>query len=134
MKFKKNIKFKRNAFNPKKLKVWAIKIKKLDGYKCVACGYGRVLHSHHILPKSKHKEYAYEIWNGITLCKICHLSDNGVHGSKGARNKTVSILRDLMNKDKKDVLAFKDSEQGLNIKKKLRPVKRLKSKKRSFYK
>lgn len=134
MKIKKNIKFRRNTFNLKKLKAWAVRVKKNDSYRCVACGYKRVLHSHHILPKSKYKEYAYESWNGITLCKICHLSENGVHGNKGARNQTVSILRKLMTESKKEVLEFKDNKKGLNIKKKLRPVKRLKSRKRKFYK
>lgn len=127
---KKNIKFSRNQFNVDKLKKWAKSVKKRDNYKCRACGYRRVLHSHHILPKGKNKEYAYFLWNGITLCKICHLSTSGVHGSGEARNKMVVDLRDLASSDKADVKNF-DLTKFKYPKKKLVKYKRYT---RKFYK
>lgn len=93
---KKLRKFKRNIFDKDKLSKWARSVKKRDGFKCRACGYKGYLHSHHILPKSKFFMYAYSIWNGITLCKKCHLGENGVHGKNNSQNKVVSDLRKLM--------------------------------------
>tara|TARA_R110001599_G_scaffold339965_1_gene559913 strand:- start:276 stop:662 length:387 start_codon:yes stop_codon:yes gene_type:complete len=127
---KKNIKFSRNQFNVDKLKKWAKSVKKRDGYRCRACGYRKVLHSHHILPKGKNKEYAYYLWNGITLCKICHLSTSGVHGSGEARNKMVEDLRKLSSSEKTDVKSF-DSTNSEYQKKKPTKYKRYT---RRFYK
>ena len=95
----KRVKYKRNIFNVEKLKSWAVSVKKLDSFSCIACGYSRKLHSHHILPKSKYRQYAYNVNNGVTLCILCHIGSNGVHGSGKARNSTVKILRNLMKCD-----------------------------------
>lgn len=47
-----------------------------DNYKCKLCGrYGRNVnadHVHHIYPVEFYPEYAYENWNLISLCKVCH--------------------------------------------------------------
>ena len=87
---------KRNIFNKKKLSTWAALVKKRDGFSCKACGYTGYLHSHHILPKSKFPKYAYSVWNGITLCKLCHLGRSGVHKKSKARNDTVKRLRGFL--------------------------------------
>jgi len=109
----KKPRFKRNVFNVKKLKTWARNVKRRDGFKCLACGYKGYLHSHHILPKSKFKKFCYNIWNGVTLCKICHMSSNGVHGTGKARNKIVSSLRRLLIKgDKSSVIKFIENLTG----------------------
>jgi len=92
----KKPRFKRNIFCKDKLSSWARKVKIRDGFKCVGCGYGKYVHSHHILPKGKNPKYAYSIWNGVTLCKRCHLGKSGVHGSGKPRNKIVTELRKLM--------------------------------------
>lgn len=106
----KKPRFKRNVFNVKKLKSWARNVKRRDGFKCLACGYKGYLHSHHILPKSKFKKFCYDVWNGITLCKLCHMSSNGVHGTGKPRNETVSNLRKLLRSGNKvSVAKFIDS-------------------------
>ena len=83
----------KKIFSKKKLSSWARKVKIRDSFQCKACGYKGYLHSHHILPKSKFPKYKYNIGNGITLCYLCHLGENGVHGSKKPRNLIVKKLR-----------------------------------------
>lgn len=126
----KRVKFKRNIFNEKKLKMWARRIKIRDNFKCVACGYKGALHSHHILKKSKYRQYVYDLNNGVTLCVICHMSSNGVHGSDKPRNTIVSQLRLLMKEGNyKKVCEF--TLKYKNTKKKIRKV-RLSKKKRKY--
>ena len=87
---------RKKIFNKDKLSNWARKVKIRDKFQCKACGYKGYLHSHHILPKSKFPKYCYDIKNGITLCYLCHLGKNGVHGSRKPRNKIVAKLRLLL--------------------------------------
>lgn len=128
----KKIKFSRNQFNVDKLKKWARSIKKKDGYRCVACGYRKVLHSHHIMPKSKYPKNAYKIWNGVTLCKLCHLGPQGVHGQGKPRNQMVKRLRDLLKGDDADAVKIFDVKERGNRKKKKPYVNKVK--RRRFYK
>lgn len=129
----KKIKFSRNQFNQDKLKKWAKSVKKKNNFQCVACGYRKVLHSHHILPKGKHPRLAYKVWNGVTLCKLCHLGANGVHGSGAPRNETVKILRDCLSSESTEAiknLDFKTSSKKTY--KKYKPLRKMN--KRKFYK
>lgn len=112
----KKPRFKRNVFDVKKLKFWAKQVKRRDKFKCFACGYKGYLHSHHILPKSKFRKYCYDVWNGITLCKSCHVGPNGVHGSKKGRNNIVLRLRELMNKGSKNQVIEFLKQKRINIK------------------
>ena len=121
-------KFKRNIFDKDKLTAWAKAVKKKDGYQCVACGYTGYLHSHHILPKSKYPKYAYCIWNGVTLCKICHLGSSGVHKKRPPRNLVVKQLRKLLTAtDKETVKSFQSSlKPAKKVSKVYKPYKRFK--------
>ena len=57
---------------------WRISVFKRDGWKCLRCGAhngnGRavVLNADHIMPLAKFPQFAYERWNGRTLCLGCH--------------------------------------------------------------
>jgi len=97
---------RKKVYNLDKLSEWAKKVKARDKFKCIACGYTGYLHSHHILPKSKHPKYMYSVMNGVTLCYLCHMSNNGVHGNGSARNITVAKLRQLVNSDFSKVKLF----------------------------
>ncbi len=129
----KNIKFSRNQFNQDKLKKWAKSVKKKDSFQCVGCGYRKVLHSHHIMPKGRHPKFAYKIWNGITLCKLCHLGENGVHGKGTPRNEVVKILRSCLMEENVQTIKNLDFNHQVNKSyKKYKPLRKMK--KRKFYK
>ncbi len=59
----------------KKYEEWRKKVYKRDNFTCGVCKYdkGGTLNAHHILPKKTYPEYKYELWNGITVCKDCHI-------------------------------------------------------------
>lgn len=60
-----------------KFKEWREAIFKRDNYTCKKCGARQVeLHPHHIKHLAKYPELAYDVWNGITLCKECHLKEH----------------------------------------------------------
>jgi hypothetical protein len=58
------------------LKVWADLVKSRDGWKCQHCGSPRRLNAHHVEMKSKRPDLIFEISNGITLCKPCHMKEH----------------------------------------------------------
>lgn len=53
---------------------WARQVKERDNYICQICGIkGGKLHSNHIKKFSDYSELRFEVNNGITLCKSCHV-------------------------------------------------------------
>lgn len=72
-------------------KAWREKIFERDEYTCQCCGddKGGNLNAHHIVPHSKDKSIAWEMDNGITLCKSCHIS---FHMQYGYTNCTATDL------------------------------------------
>ena len=67
------------SFSSTSLKKWRDAVLFRDKYMCVMCGDDDHLESHHCKPKSQYPEEAYNVNNGITLCKRCHIIV--VHGS-----------------------------------------------------
>jgi 5-methylcytosine-specific restriction endonuclease McrA len=55
-------------------------------FKCVLCGSGRQLHTHHIDPVAHNLARAYDMSNLTSLCKECH-------GSLHQRNLELELLR-----------------------------------------
>lgn len=65
------------------LKVWRKQIFLRDGFHCQKCGTNRRLEAHHKIPLSVDKSKAFDLDNGITLCRTCHMKEEGFgHGPK----------------------------------------------------
>jgi len=52
---------------------WALAVKKRDGMKCSECGSQEELHAHHIQSWLMAPHLRFDIENGKTLCRRCHL-------------------------------------------------------------
>ena len=50
--------------------------------KCVTCGSADRLEAHHIYGMSEYKDIAFELWNGITLCRRCHQKTGSWDGNR----------------------------------------------------
>jgi hypothetical protein len=64
-------------------KDWRKQVFERDNYECVCCGISGLkieLHPHHIIPISIDRTQSFNVNNGLTLCKECHLDKNlGLH-------------------------------------------------------
>jgi hypothetical protein len=68
---------------------WVTSVKERDGYTCVDCGSKNNLHAHHIIPISEDASEAFDLDNGITVCKDCHADrheQRGEHVAELIRN------------------------------------------------
>jgi len=54
-------------------KEWRNAVLVRDSCTCQDCGSTENSHAHHIFPFFDFPEHRFEIWNGVTLCKPCHL-------------------------------------------------------------
>jgi predicted restriction endonuclease len=75
----------KEQFNCYKLRQWAKDVRERDDYLCQHCLYvgapnDGILEAHHIVKKSKFPQYAYDLDNGITLCKTCHIYEHKHYG------------------------------------------------------
>lgn len=62
---------------------WSKAVRERDEYVCQHCNhdfYPHECHAHHIVPKAKFPQYAYDLDNGITLCKECHIYEHKHYG------------------------------------------------------
>jgi 5-methylcytosine-specific restriction endonuclease McrA len=78
--------FMKVNFDSYRLKKWADRVKKRDGYRCTKCGSRTKLHAHHKKQKSIYPKLAYRLSNGTTLCERCHHRLHKVIGY-GKKNK-----------------------------------------------
>ncbi len=78
-----------------KLKKWSILIRSRDK-KCVSCNSKKNLHAHHIISKYYRPHLAYNLSNGITLCKSCHIGPGGVHDKRNPpKNAKIAHYRKI---------------------------------------
>lgn len=92
-----------------KLRDWSRTIRGRDK-KCMSCGSKESLHAHHIISKYYRPELAYNLSNGVTLCKNCHVGAGGVHDKfNPPKNKKIAYLRQvyLANRPRKKKRKYK---------------------------
>jgi hypothetical protein len=66
---------RKREMSTNKYKKWRLDIFIRDNYTCVFCGKrGGNLEADHIKPWSKFKDLRYDINNGRTLCRKCHIT------------------------------------------------------------
>lgn len=62
------------AYASLKYQLWRNKLFKRDKYTCQDCGQiGKELNAHHILFWSEFPKLRYDLGNGVTLCRGCHI-------------------------------------------------------------
>lgn len=61
---------------------WAVAVKERDNFKCrvTSCNISVNLVAHHLDGYDKYEEKRYEINNGITLCRDCHIEFHRLYG------------------------------------------------------
>jgi len=78
-----------------KLRQWSCIVRKRDKI-CMSCGSKKSLHAHHIISKYYHPHLAYNLSNGVTLCKSCHIGRGGVHDKRNPPKTTkIAYLRQV---------------------------------------
>lgn len=62
---------------------WRRSVYQRDYYTCQKCGQkSGILNAHHIKNYNTHQELRYDINNGITFCKKCHINFHSKYGNK----------------------------------------------------
>lgn len=95
---------------------WGQQIKDRDGNECKKCGSKYYLHAHHIIPWKENKELRFDISNGITVCRKCHLKieprrKKGYIPSEESRRKSSISSKGQRRSIKSE---FKKGEKALN--------------------
>ena len=67
------------------MKAWRLKVLKRDNFTCQKCGAKGYLEAHHIKPFAYFPALRFDINNGQTLCKSCHMKTDS-YGSKAKLN------------------------------------------------
>lgn len=63
--------------NGSQIKEWRTAVFVRDEYTCQHCHVkGGNIHAHHIRPFAKYPKLRFEVSNGITLCKACHIAEH----------------------------------------------------------
>src|SRR5690606_4838553 len=64
----------RNSTN---IKIWRAKVFERDDFTCKHCHtIGGILHAHHIKFFADYPQLRFDVSNGITLCKNCHINEH----------------------------------------------------------
>ena len=79
----------RGASSKRLLRLWSTYIRTRDGRRCVNCHSTEGVNAHHIVRKVLYPWGAFELGNGISLCRVCHRK---VHATFNRRPDLVAPL------------------------------------------
>lgn len=80
-------------------RLWRNEIFEKSDYTCQRCGTKHtLLNAHHIYNWKDHEDLRYKIFNGVCLCRDCHIEFHSIYGKKN--NNLMQIL-DFLNYGKK---------------------------------
>lgn len=79
----------RGASSKRLLRLWSAYIRTRDGRRCVNCHSAEGVNAHHIVRKVLYPWGAFELGNGISLCRECHRK---VHATFNRRPDLVAPL------------------------------------------
>ena len=74
--------------NSKRYYLWQRNVFKRDNHCCQRCGTNKELCAHHVIRWNDSKDLRFEVSNGLTLCRACHvvvhaeMGDTGMTGRK----------------------------------------------------
>ena len=88
-------------------KEWVRKVFKRDNYTCQCCGkHGGDLNAHRLYNFSEYEDLRYDVDNGITFCKECHLINYpfSFHSLYGERNNTPEQVKDFIHNHQKEAI------------------------------
>lgn len=77
-----------NNRNSKRYYLWQLNVFEKDNYCCQRCGINKELCAHHVIKWNDNKDLRFEVTNGLTLCRACHIvvhaemGDTGMSGRK----------------------------------------------------
>lgn len=75
-----------------RVKAWTPAVKMRDGFECKKCHVKKNLQSHHCIPYNIAPEMAFDINNGITLCRSCHSDFHSRFGSTSCGHYEISVV------------------------------------------
>ena len=87
----------------KEYKDWRKAVFERDNYTCQKCGdnSGNNLRSHHLDSFADYPEKRFDVDNGITLCKNCHIY---FHSKYGTHHNTKEQLKEFLNEKQKTII------------------------------
>jgi 5-methylcytosine-specific restriction endonuclease McrA len=77
----------KNWRNSREYRIWRVRVIRRDKV-CVVCGSRKHRQAHHLNSARYFKEQRFDIDNGVTLCRTCHLYMFHILFKGGYRKKT----------------------------------------------
>ena len=98
-----------DVFNKKKLTRWSRLVRRRDHhcYLCEESESHRVMQAHHIKPKHLYPELAYDLNNGIQLCRRCHMEI--IHTTNTSHKKMYVLFKRYIKRKK--IKLFNETNQ-----------------------